>query len=215
MHKCHLHYSLTSHKIWCWFVALKTDHSFLRQDVEILSRLISATISTPLASMRWNRNWCKLKHAQTCFYCDQVTWLPLSRAIKSFRELYSHTTHRVLVCARVRACVQDTLRETRPDWMVPVRCHLVTISPVGKNINTAYYPTAQTNIRTQYLPNESERKQRSSDSDAKLFNSNVNWVAWTVIENVTYWTDFLQLLKLLCVRRMWGRDYEGSRTKRS
>jgi hypothetical protein len=43
--------------------------------------------------MRSNRNWCKLKLAKTCLYYDQVAWLPLSRAIKSYRELHSHTTY--------------------------------------------------------------------------------------------------------------------------
>jgi hypothetical protein len=41
--------------------------------------------------MRWNHNWCKLKHAQTCLYYDQVAWLPVSGAVKSFRKLHSHT----------------------------------------------------------------------------------------------------------------------------
>jgi hypothetical protein len=41
--------------------------------------------------MRLNRKWCKSKHAQTCLYYDQVAWLPLSRAMKSFQELHSHT----------------------------------------------------------------------------------------------------------------------------
>jgi len=39
--------------------------------------LISSTTSTQLASMRWNRKWCKSKHAQTCLYYDQITWLLL------------------------------------------------------------------------------------------------------------------------------------------
>jgi len=43
--------------------------------------------------MSWNRNWCKKKHAQTCLYYDQVTWLPLRWAIKPFRELRSHTIY--------------------------------------------------------------------------------------------------------------------------
>jgi len=34
-----------------------------------------------------------LKHAQTCLYYEQVAWLPLSSAIKSFRERHSHTTY--------------------------------------------------------------------------------------------------------------------------
>jgi hypothetical protein len=55
------------------------------------TRLISATTSTPLELVRLNRNWCKLKHAQTNLYYDQVAWLPLSSAIKSFRKLHSHT----------------------------------------------------------------------------------------------------------------------------
>jgi hypothetical protein len=34
LHKCHLHSSLISHKIYRSFVALKTDYSFLRRDAE-------------------------------------------------------------------------------------------------------------------------------------------------------------------------------------
>jgi hypothetical protein len=43
--------------------------------------------------MRWNLYWCKLKHAQTCLYYDQVAWLPSNRAFKSVRELYSRTMY--------------------------------------------------------------------------------------------------------------------------
>jgi len=32
--------------------------------------IISATTSTQLALMHLDRNWCKLKHAQTCLYYD-------------------------------------------------------------------------------------------------------------------------------------------------
>jgi uncharacterized protein YktB (UPF0637 family) len=32
------------------------------------TRLISATTSTQLALMHWNRKWSKLKHAQICLY---------------------------------------------------------------------------------------------------------------------------------------------------
>jgi hypothetical protein len=42
------------------------------------TRLISATTSTQLALVRWNREWCRLKHAQICLYYDQVPWVPLS-----------------------------------------------------------------------------------------------------------------------------------------
>jgi len=42
--------------------------------------------------MRWSRNVCKVNHAKTCLCYDQVTWTSLSRATKSFRELYSHST---------------------------------------------------------------------------------------------------------------------------
>jgi len=34
-----------------------------------------------------------LKHAQTHINYDQVAWLPLNRAIKSFRELHSHAMY--------------------------------------------------------------------------------------------------------------------------
>jgi len=33
-----------------------------------------------------NRNWCKLKHAQTWLYYDEVAWPPMSRIVRSFRE---------------------------------------------------------------------------------------------------------------------------------
>jgi hypothetical protein len=56
-------------------------------------RLISSTTSKQLASMRWNRYWCKFKHVQTCHDYDQVAWLPSSRAIKSFRQLQSHSLY--------------------------------------------------------------------------------------------------------------------------
>jgi hypothetical protein len=50
----------------------------------LATRRISATSSTQLALMRWNCDWCKLKHARTCLYYDQVAWLPLSHAMKQF-----------------------------------------------------------------------------------------------------------------------------------
>jgi len=53
--------------------------------------LTSATTSMQLALMHWNCNWCKVKHTQTCLYYNQVAWLPLSHATKSFWELHSHT----------------------------------------------------------------------------------------------------------------------------
>jgi len=34
-----------------------------------------------------------LKHAQTCFYYDQVAWLPISRPIKPHRERHGHNTY--------------------------------------------------------------------------------------------------------------------------
>jgi hypothetical protein len=69
-------------------VALNTYHSFLRRYVETQSHNFH---TTQLMLMRCNRNWCKLKHAQTCIYYDQVAWLPLSRAIKPSRELHSYS----------------------------------------------------------------------------------------------------------------------------
>jgi hypothetical protein len=57
------------------------------------TRFISTTISTQFAFIRLKRNWCKLKHAQTCLHCDKVAWLPASSAIKPFRQHYSHTTY--------------------------------------------------------------------------------------------------------------------------
>jgi len=54
-------------------------------------RFISAKTSTKLALMGLNCNKYKLRHAQICLYYDQITWLPSSRAIKSFRVLRSHT----------------------------------------------------------------------------------------------------------------------------
>jgi len=34
-----------------------------------------------------------LKHAQTCLYYNEVMWLAVSCALKSFRELHSHTLY--------------------------------------------------------------------------------------------------------------------------
>jgi len=62
----------------------------LQEDIETKAS-ISPTTSTQLALMCSNRNLCKLKHAHTCLYYDQVTWLRLSHAIKSFQERHSHT----------------------------------------------------------------------------------------------------------------------------
>jgi hypothetical protein len=50
------------------------------------TRLISATTSPKLLLMHLNRKRRKLKHAE-------VSWLPPSREIKSFRELHSHTMY--------------------------------------------------------------------------------------------------------------------------
>jgi hypothetical protein len=56
--------------------------------------LISTTTSTKLALMCWKRNWCMFKHAQTCLYYNQVTWLPLHHAIKLFWKFnYMHDIH--------------------------------------------------------------------------------------------------------------------------
>jgi len=52
-----------------------------------------ATISTQLALMSLDRNLCKLKHAQTFLYYDQVAWIPLISPLKSFRELHSHALY--------------------------------------------------------------------------------------------------------------------------
>jgi hypothetical protein len=38
------------------------------------TRLNETTTSAQLAFMRWNRTWCKLKHAQTCLYYDKVAF---------------------------------------------------------------------------------------------------------------------------------------------
>jgi len=51
--------------------------------------LISTTTTTELALMYLNHTWIKFKHAQTCLYYDQITWLPLSCAVKSFQQLHS------------------------------------------------------------------------------------------------------------------------------
>jgi hypothetical protein len=53
------------------------------------TRLVSVTTSTKEELICWNHTWCKLKHAETCLYYDQVAWPPLSPAIKWFRELHS------------------------------------------------------------------------------------------------------------------------------
>jgi len=57
------------------------------------THLINTTTSTQLALMRRSRKWCKLNHAQTYFYYNHITWLPLSHTIKSFQELQSQTMH--------------------------------------------------------------------------------------------------------------------------
>jgi hypothetical protein len=49
--------------------------------------------------MPLNGNWCKLKHAQTHLYYDQIAGLPLSRAIKLFRERHSQNMY-VEFCER-------------------------------------------------------------------------------------------------------------------
>jgi len=64
----------------------------LRRDKEIHS-FISATISTQLAFMRSHRNMCKLKHAQTCLYYDQVAWFPLNSGKVSLQEFSRPTTY--------------------------------------------------------------------------------------------------------------------------
>jgi len=45
--------------------------------------------------MRWNRDWCRLRHAHTRLYHDKVSRLPSSTAINSFRELHSHTSYKL------------------------------------------------------------------------------------------------------------------------
>jgi len=48
----------------CCFVSIKTDHSFLQQDIEI-AHLISAATTTQLALVCCSCNWYNLKHAHT------------------------------------------------------------------------------------------------------------------------------------------------------
>jgi len=70
-----------------------SEFSFPLNHVTVLWRMKHVLSAPQLALMRSNRSWCKLKHAQICLYCDQVAWLPLSSAIKSFRKPHSHTIY--------------------------------------------------------------------------------------------------------------------------
>jgi hypothetical protein len=98
---------------------------------------INATTSTQLVLMHWNHNWCKLKHAWTCFYYDQVAWLPLTHAIKSFWELHSPTTH---TCACMPACICGSLFERHgSSWQQAV------FSPITSVMQSIYMYKQPTN----------------------------------------------------------------------
>jgi hypothetical protein len=95
LHKFHLHSFLISHKI-------NVDSLLYKPIIFVIkcrnTCFISATTSTQVALMCINYNWWKLKHAQICLFCDQVTWFHLCCAIKLFRELHSHNRARSRVC---------------------------------------------------------------------------------------------------------------------
>jgi len=88
-----LPYFISSDNFWQFFLSTDYKHRNTCQSAETYenTRLIRTATSIQLALMRGNRNLCKLKHAQTWLHHHQVAWLPLSHAIKSYRELYSHT----------------------------------------------------------------------------------------------------------------------------
>jgi hypothetical protein len=95
VYNCHLHSFLITHKNLMLIRRCKNrPHIFVTRCRN--THVIGATTSTQLTLTRRNRDWCELKHAQTCLHYDQVTWLILSRERKSFRELHSHS---VYVCA--------------------------------------------------------------------------------------------------------------------
>jgi len=73
-----------------FIIALKIDHSFLGRDIET-RLIISTTTSTQLALMRWNRNRCKFKHAQTSLLQSRCMGAPFRPHNKIIPELHSHT----------------------------------------------------------------------------------------------------------------------------
>jgi len=58
-----------------------------------------------------------LKHAQTSLYYDQVAWLPISRAINSFRELHSRTTY---ICIFSMSTYTHTLQPVNVTYYMSV-----------------------------------------------------------------------------------------------
>jgi hypothetical protein len=73
-------------------------HCFENQSLISVTRhgnthFISATTSTQLVLMHWNHSCCKLKHAQTYLYYDEIACLPWSHAIQSFWDIHSHTMY--------------------------------------------------------------------------------------------------------------------------
>jgi hypothetical protein len=77
----------------CWFIALKTDHSFCIRNPSYQCHIV-----IELVLMCLNCNWCKLKHTQTFLYYSHVTRLLVSCTLKSFQERHSHTIyiHRII-----------------------------------------------------------------------------------------------------------------------
>jgi hypothetical protein len=63
---------------------------------------------------------CKLKHAQTCLYYDQVAWLPFSREIKSLGE----STY----CAAI--CLSRLGLFSVSSWCI-LKCHFTTLGRGG------------------------------------------------------------------------------------
>jgi hypothetical protein len=90
LQKCYFQSFLIPHRIECSFIALKTDHTFLRRDVE--THTLYQRHSFHITGVNaLKSNSCKLTHAQMCVYYDQFAWTLLCRSIKPFRELHSHT----------------------------------------------------------------------------------------------------------------------------
>jgi hypothetical protein len=92
--KCPLYSFLISYKIWCRFVALKTDHSFLWRDVEThtsYQRHNFHTVGINYLKSLTGASWNLRRPVFTTI--KSHGWLLLSREIKPFRKLHSHTMH--------------------------------------------------------------------------------------------------------------------------
>jgi hypothetical protein len=70
----------------------KKSITYFCNETEKHTQLINTTTSIALVLMHLNHNWCKLIHAETHLYYDQIAELPLSHKIKSLCKLHGHTT---------------------------------------------------------------------------------------------------------------------------